>query len=172
MTGHDIDLVALYVPRQDGVRLAGNNPLSQLLGHPLHIVWVQPQLVGNLGIRQVQTHEIQTQNPNPQRLMMPRQHRLRQIVKIAVATLTPIFLSCGLSGVPPLLRDVRCATVRTTDPVGPTQLAQGFIALDVIQQVLKVDHRRETLGRSGSERAQCSPFHYTQLIAHDSLERT
>ena len=121
MTGHDIDLVALYVPRQDGVRLAGNNPLSQLLGHPLHIVWVQPQLVGNLGIRQVQTHEIQTQNPNPQRLMMPRQHRLRQIVKIAVATLTPIFLSCGLSGVPlhTKLLAPRLALIRTlVSPIG------------------------------------------------------
>jgi hypothetical protein len=30
------------------------------------------------------------------------------------------------------------------DPVGPAQLADGFVTLDIVQQILKVDHRRET----------------------------
>lgn len=74
--------------------------------------------------------------------MMARQYRSAQIVKIAMATFTTIFLPCRLGGIATLLRDLYRATVRTPDPVGPPQLANGFITLDIIQQILKVDHRR------------------------------
>ena len=77
--------------------------------------------------------QIQTQDPNPQRLMVPCQHRPGQIVKIALAPLTPIFLSRRLGGVPTLLRDRRRTAMRTADPVRPPQLANGFVALGVIQ---------------------------------------
>ena len=73
--------------------------------------------------------------------MTPRQHRLGQIVKTAMATFTMIFLPCRLGGIAPLLRDLCRAAVRTTDPVGPPQPANGFVALDIVQQILKVDHR-------------------------------
>ncbi len=75
--------------------------------------------------------------------MMPRQHRLGQIVKIAMAPFAPIFLPCRLGRISTLFRDRRRATVGTTNPVGPTQLANGFVTLDIVQQILKVDHRRE-----------------------------
>ena len=45
----------------------------------------------------------------------------------------------------------------TVDPVRPAQLLEGFVTLDIIQQILKVDHRRKTFGRSGLEPVQCSP---------------
>jgi hypothetical protein len=50
MPGHHIDLVAFHFPGQDRVGLAGDDPLAQLLGHPLHVIHVQSQLLGNLGI--------------------------------------------------------------------------------------------------------------------------
>lgn len=49
MTGHHVDLVTFYFPRQDRFGLAGDDPVPQLFGHSLHIVRVQPQLLGNLG---------------------------------------------------------------------------------------------------------------------------
>ena len=74
--------------------------------------------------------------------MMPRQHRLRQIIEVAKAALTTIFLPRRLGGIPTLLGELGRATAGATDPLGPTQLADGFIALDIIQQILKGDHRR------------------------------
>ena len=65
VTGHDVDFVALHFPDQDRFGLAGDDPVPQLLGHALNVIRVQPQLLGNLGIREVQTHEIQTQDPYP-----------------------------------------------------------------------------------------------------------
>lgn len=58
MPGHHIDLVAFYFPHQGGFGLAGDDALTQWLGHLLHIVRIQPQLLGDLGIRQVQPHKI------------------------------------------------------------------------------------------------------------------
>jgi hypothetical protein len=65
--------------------------------------------------------------------MMPRQHRLRQIIEVAQAALTTLFLPRRLGRIPALLGDLRRATVGAADPLGPTQLTNGFIALDIIQ---------------------------------------
>ena len=65
VTGHDVDFVALHFPDQDRFGLASDDPVPQLLGHALNVIRVQPQLLGNLGIREVQAHEIQTQDPYP-----------------------------------------------------------------------------------------------------------
>ena len=65
VTGHDVDFVALHVPDPDRFGLAGDDPVPQLLGHALNVIRVQPQRLGNLGIREVQAHEIQTQDPYP-----------------------------------------------------------------------------------------------------------
>ena len=60
MPSPHINLIAFHFPRQGRFGLAGDDPLAQLLGHPLHVIRVQPQLLGDLGIRQVQHNEIQT----------------------------------------------------------------------------------------------------------------
>jgi len=72
------------------------------------------------------------------------QHRPGQIVKIVMAPFTPIFLSRWLGRIVTLLRNVRRPTMGAADPVRPTQLANGFVTLDIVQQILKVDHRRGT----------------------------
>jgi len=72
------------------------------------------------------------------------QHRPGQIIKIAMAPFTPIFWSRRLGRIVTLLGHVRRPTMGAADPVGPAQLADGFVTLDIIQQILKVDHRRET----------------------------
>lgn len=142
VTGHDVHFITFHFSRQDRFRLAADDPAPELFGHPLDVIWVHAQLLGDLRVGQVQSHEIQTQNPNPQRLMMPRQHCARQIVKIAMTPCTSLFLSRRLGGVATLFRDIRRDTMRTTDPVGPPQLANGVVALNIVQQILKVDHRQ------------------------------
>ena len=89
--------------------------------------------------------------------MMPRQYRLGQIVKRAMATFATIVLPRRLGGIATLLGDRRRATMGATDPVEPPQLANGFVALDIVQQILKVNHRRGGLGRGGSDPVQDSP---------------
>lgn len=79
--------------------------------------------------------------------MMPGQHRPGQIVKTAMTGFTPILLPRRLGGIPTLLGEGGGAAVRAPDPVGPAQLANGFITLDIVQQILKVDHRGRTKGR-------------------------
>lgn len=49
---------------QGRFRLASNDPFPQLPGHPLHIVRARPQPLGDLGVGQVQPHEMQTQDPH------------------------------------------------------------------------------------------------------------
>jgi len=56
---------------------------------------------------------------NPQRLMMPRQHRSGQIIKIAMTGFTPILLPRRLGGISTLLRDRRRATMGTANLAGP-----------------------------------------------------
>ena len=41
----------LHLPRQDRFGWAGDDPFPQRLGHPRHIVRVQAQLLGHLGVR-------------------------------------------------------------------------------------------------------------------------
>ena len=48
---YDVDFVALHFPDQDRFGLAGDDPVLQLLGHALNVIRVQPQRLGNLGIR-------------------------------------------------------------------------------------------------------------------------
>jgi hypothetical protein len=60
VTSHDRDLIALDGSLQDRRRLALDHPGSQLAGHPLHIVFVQLQLLGDLGVGQAQPYSIGT----------------------------------------------------------------------------------------------------------------
>lgn len=73
--------------------------------------------------------------------MMPGQHHPGQIVEIAVTGFTLILLPCRLGGIPTLLGELGRATVWATDPVRPAQPANGFITLDIVQQILKVNHQ-------------------------------
>ena len=102
MTGYHIHLVTFDLPGQARLGFERHNPLAQLSGHRLHVILVQPQLLGNLLIGQIQAHEIQTQNPYPQGLMMTGKDRVRQIIKVPMTALAVVFpprwLGCIPSG--------------------------------------------------------------------------
>lgn len=64
--------------------------------------------------------------------------RPAQIVKLATTRPADIPLAMGLMRVVSAFNNLRSATSRTLDACGPTQLADHFIALGVINQRLDV----------------------------------
>src|SRR5947209_20125847 len=52
-----------------------------MFGHRLHVRRIQAEFLGDLLIGEVQPHQVETQHPHPQRLVVASQHRVRQIVE-------------------------------------------------------------------------------------------
>ncbi len=96
MTCHHIDFIALDLTAQPRRGLALHNALAQLAGHLLHVILVQVQLAGNLLVGEVESHQIQTDNPGAQRLVVARQDGSAQIIKVAATTATLVALALHL----------------------------------------------------------------------------
>ena len=162
MSRHHIDFVAFDFSRKRRRRLFGNDALTQLPGHLLNIVFVQVQFLSNLLIRQIQPHEIQTQNPRPQRLMMTREICPGQIVKPFATGLALITLPLRLRVVVSLLGDVPTATIRTRHPARPPKFANRLKALGVVDQILNVEHhpwpRWQKVHSIGTGDPSCAPI--------------
>ena len=62
--------------------------------------------MGNLLVRHVQSHEIQTQDPDFQRLMMSGKNRVSKIIEAFVAVVTLIALTSGFRIIKAALDDV------------------------------------------------------------------
>ncbi len=70
-----VHFVTLDFPAQLDLRLVGHNPSAQLTRQVMPIIFVEVEFRGDLLIREVQPHQIQTQNPGPQGLMVARENR-------------------------------------------------------------------------------------------------
>lgn len=92
MPGDEVHFVAFDLARQ-GYRVFFIDPVAQVLSHAVQIILVQVQFLGNLGVGQVQAHEVQTQHPYRQRLVMACQHRAGQVVEAFAARLALIALA-------------------------------------------------------------------------------
>jgi hypothetical protein len=115
------------------------DPVTQLGCHLLHITDMQLQFVCNLLIRYIQAHEIQTQYPYFQRLMMSRKNRVCQIVKPCMTVVTLIALTSRLCVIKATLDDLLRFARGAGDAVWPAQLADSLIALYIINQILDID---------------------------------
>jgi len=51
-----------------------------MLGHRLHVRGAKVEFPGDLPVREVQAHEVQAQNPDPQRLVVRGQDRAGLVV--------------------------------------------------------------------------------------------
>jgi len=76
--GHHIDLIDLDGTVEDHSGRLGHQAGAQLLGHGVHVIFVEVHLLRN------QPHEGQAQHPNPQRLVVPGQHRAGEIIEAQV----------------------------------------------------------------------------------------
>src|SRR6266853_3026848 len=106
-----------------------------LIGIPL----IEGPLVGNVLIRQIQPHKIQTQYPHFQRLMMSSKDGVGPVIKACV-TVVALRALTGRFRVIKAPRDDVCGLTRGThDAVGPAQLTNRLITLDIIDEMLDVD---------------------------------
>src|SRR5215470_445863 len=95
------------------------DPLTQLGRHLLHITAMQRQCVGHLCVGQIQPHEVQTQYPHFQRLMMSGKDGVGQIIKACVTVATLIALTCRFRVIKTTLDDLCGLTRGAGDAVGP-----------------------------------------------------
>jgi hypothetical protein len=93
------------------------DPLTQLGRHLLHITAIQRQFLGNLLIREIQSHEVQTQYPHFQRLMMSSKDGVGQIIKAFITVVTLVALTGGLRVIKATLDDVFALTRGAGDTV-------------------------------------------------------
>ena len=152
MPSRHVRLIALDGVAQLDFGPVHHDAFAELAGHRLDVADTQIQLRGDLLIGQVQPHEIQTQDPGRQGLVMAREDGLGEIVEAAVAVLAAVALSVRLGFVGAVLGDVFGRASRASDPVGPAQLPHGFKALGVVDEVFNVDHGRAPDVNRGVER--------------------
>jgi hypothetical protein len=103
------------------------------LGHHLHVRPAQAQFLGNLPVGEVQPHEVEAQDPHPQRLVVAGQHGPGEVVEAGRTCLATIPLPVPLSVVTPVANNRAAATARTANPLWPAMLAQQRKALRVVQ---------------------------------------
>jgi hypothetical protein len=84
LSSHDVDFIAFDDTAQLRLGATLQKFFSQHCRHGLDIILVQFQLVGDLAIRQVQPHQVQTHHPNLERLTMMGKHGSRQVIKAAL----------------------------------------------------------------------------------------
>ena len=145
MTGDDIDLITLNGSLKDWGGLAIDDPFPELGGHALNVVLVQVEFSGDLRVRPVQPHEIETPDPGAQGEVMTFPDRPRQVVKAPPAGLVAVPLAMFLGRVATELDDVLSLTMRAENTLGPAHLPNGFEALGVVDEVL--DLHQPSAGR-------------------------
>lgn len=112
------------------------NRLAQKGGHVVYISLIQVQFLGNLLIRQVQAHEVETHHPDFHRLMVASQRRPFQVIKLLLTTVADVALAGRLIRVKTPFRDPVKATVRAMDVIWPSQCANRFIAFGIVDEFL------------------------------------
>ena len=106
----------------------------------MDIVFVEVEFLSNLPIRKVETHKIQTQNPNVKGLVMTHKDGVGQIVKATVARLAQVALAFGLGVIAPFLGDLRAVAMGTLHAFWPAQLADGGETFGIIDERLNGYH--------------------------------
>lgn len=107
----------------------------------MYVIFVQTQLLPDLLVGDVQAHQVQAQDPHPQRLVVTREDRSGQVVKVALASRAAIFSARRLGRVMPLPGHFGRRTMRTAYSLRPAPFAYFVVTLGIVQQVLKVEHR-------------------------------
>jgi len=142
VTGDDVDLVALHLAVEHHLGLTGLDALAQQFGHGLDIALVKQQFLGDLPVGEVQPHEIQAQDPHPQRLVMAGEDRARQIVEAAAAVLADVALARVLGVVSPIADDACAGARHAHRTLRPAHLTHHLKAFRVVDQPIQADKGR------------------------------
>src|SRR4029453_1164085 len=98
------------------------NATTQLSRHLIGITLMDGQLVGNLLIREIQPHKIQTQYPHFQRLMMSSKDGVGQVIKACVTVVTLIALTGRFRVIKGALDHLLTLKQGTLDAISQAQL--------------------------------------------------
>jgi hypothetical protein len=142
VTGNNIHLVGFDLAIQNDSGDFRHQTVPQVARHRLHVIFVQAQFPGDLSVGQVQTHEVEAQDPDPQRLMMASQNRACQVVKPRFTVLAAVALPMALCVIMAVTNDRARRAGRATHTIGPSMLTDQLIALGVIDQSREIDQRR------------------------------
>jgi hypothetical protein len=140
VAGDDVNLVAFDRALKLRFGLEVDHAATQLRGHLMDVILVEVKFLGDLLVRQIEPHQVQAQDPFPQRLMVMSEDRIGQVVEIAVAGLAVIALSLPLSlmeAAPPNLVGL---TPDAADALRPAELAHALITFRVVDQIVDSEH--------------------------------
>src|SRR5918994_1263032 len=98
-----------------------------------------PTATGDLLVRQIETHEVKAQDPDPQRLMMTGEDGLGQVIEAPLAGRAAVALALSLPVIVTIPRHLVTPALRTAHTRGPAQTPDRVKALGVIDQELEVD---------------------------------
>jgi hypothetical protein len=100
-----------------------------------------------LTVRQVPSHQVQTEHPDPQRLMLSGKDGVGSVTQVSPTLLTLVALAVWLGLVLATLHDLSTATLRAAYPSFPPQLAHRFVALGIVNQTseIEVEHDNSEL---------------------------
>jgi hypothetical protein len=142
MAGHEVDLIGFDLASQFGRRGSADQTMAKMLGHGLRLRGAQPKFLSDLLVGEVQPHQVETQNPHAERLMVPGQHRAAQVVETSMARLAQVALPMPLSFVMAGADDHSTVAVRTAHAIRPAMLTHKLEAFGLVQQARKVDRKR------------------------------
>jgi hypothetical protein len=114
------------------------HPFTKLGGHLLNITSTDIQLLRDLLIGDVQSHEVQTQYPDLEGLMVPGENGTSKIIESLPARFALIALPCGLFLIEASSDDLPGITKRALSSLRPAKFPYGIVALGIINQVLYV----------------------------------
>ena len=131
MPGDDVDLVGLDFAVQRRLRDLGDKAFAKMRRHVVDVIVVQAQLLGDLLVRQVQPHEIQTQDPDPKRLMVSGQNSTGQVIEPRPAVLAPVALPMPLGLIMAMADHRGTGTGGEANSVRPSMVPDQLIALSI-----------------------------------------
>jgi hypothetical protein len=141
MSRHQRDFVTLHLSRACDVRLVWHDAFAPLRGPELDLVGMHLEFLGDVCMRQIQSHQGEAEHPDPQRLVMSSTDGAGQVVELRLTRLALLPLSCGLGLVSTLFGNLGSAAVGTDHPLRPAELPDGVETLRVIHEILDVqDH--------------------------------
>lgn len=145
MPCHNVDFVAFnFFAELDGW-LPGIYSGTQGLGHILYVILIQVQLPCDLQVRKIQAHQVETQYPDAQWLMVPFKDGSTQIVKVRVAALAVVPLTSLLRFVVSMSSNLIAAAVRAAHAVWPSDLSNSLKAFGIIDKSVDFDEQLITL---------------------------
>src|SRR3954451_6958444 len=138
---------------------------GQLLGHELHVRACESKLQGDLSVGEAQAHEVKAQHPDPQRLVVARQHRAGQVVEATRASLAPIALPVRLRVIAAVAYHGVAAASGAANALRPAMLPHQGEALGVIDQRRQVDQVRCSHG----DKRSCKSGELPSRFYHPSI---